>query len=262
MVTLRALAVALGCLLCGACGAHGMSLYPAPDASSRPYTAIDRMRATLREEPHAYIPRGVRPAATPTSLAYAPPLRILAPLPSAAELADPRVPRAASQNIVLASSSASQRADLGVSPEAVLEDDEERFACTDGSVLDVSYSADRRRATARWSGGDAIALTRDDDESVPTFRNGSASFRHMGPRLSWSDGEDGGETRVTVAAGDTLSKIALARYGSFDQVAAIVAANAGRISDPNLIFPGQVLVLPGLPASAGDAVERSCRRTA
>lgn len=44
----------------------------------------------------------------------------------------------------------------------------------------------------------------------------------------------------TVAAGDTLSAIA-SRYGT--SVAAITAANP-QITNPNLIFPGQVLVLP------------------
>jgi LysM repeat protein len=55
-------------------------------------------------------------------------------------------------------------------------------------------------------------------------------------------------TTYTVRSGDTLGSIA-ARYGT--TVSAIASANG--ISDPNLIFPGQVLTIPGgsAPSSGG-----------
>lgn len=56
-----------------------------------------------------------------------------------------------------------------------------------------------------------------------------------------------GQGEYTVVAGDTLSGIA-ARYGTNWQT--IYALNRDRISDPNRIFPGQKLRVPGAPASA------------
>lgn len=47
----------------------------------------------------------------------------------------------------------------------------------------------------------------------------------------------------TVQAGDTLTAIAQTQYGT-PNVAPIIAANQPVITDPNLIFPGQVLRIP------------------
>jgi hypothetical protein len=240
MVRLRNLAVAFGCLLSASCGAHGLSLYPTPSASAQPYTALDRVRAERRGDARRIFASYERPA-------YAAPLerRAYAPALSMEPFGEP-----------------SEVVATAVVDDVRIDSDNERFACADGSVLEVRYSDDRDAATARWGDGAPIALTRVEGERFPTYGAGETTFRRLGPRASWSDGEDavaGGAT-VTVAPGDTLSKIALARYGSYDQVAAILAANADRISDPNLIFPGQVLVLPGAEPGAG--VERSCRRTA
>jgi len=48
----------------------------------------------------------------------------------------------------------------------------------------------------------------------------------------------------TVAAGDTLSKIAQAHYGDPNKFQAIVRANPLVIDNPDLIFPGQTLKIP------------------
>jgi nucleoid-associated protein YgaU len=48
----------------------------------------------------------------------------------------------------------------------------------------------------------------------------------------------------TVAKGDSLSKIAQQVYGRADRWKLIFEANRDLISDPDLIHPGQVLVLP------------------
>jgi nucleoid-associated protein YgaU len=53
-----------------------------------------------------------------------------------------------------------------------------------------------------------------------------------------------GFTQYTVVSGDTLSAIAQHFYGSAAQVPRLFEANRDRISDPNLIFPGQVLRVP------------------
>lgn len=52
----------------------------------------------------------------------------------------------------------------------------------------------------------------------------------------------------TVEAGDSLSKIAQHVYGRADRWSLIHEANRDRISDPDRIFPGQVLVLPNAPS--------------
>lgn len=48
----------------------------------------------------------------------------------------------------------------------------------------------------------------------------------------------------TVAKGDSLSKIAQQVYGRADRWTLIFEANRGTITNPDLIHPGQVLVLP------------------
>lgn len=47
-----------------------------------------------------------------------------------------------------------------------------------------------------------------------------------------------------VQSGDTLWAIAEANYGNGNEFSRIVRANPNQISDPNLIFPGQVLKIP------------------
>lgn len=53
----------------------------------------------------------------------------------------------------------------------------------------------------------------------------------------------GGET-YTVQPGDTLSKIAKHFYGDVSKYPEIFNANRDKLSDPNLIKPGQVLTIP------------------
>lgn len=49
---------------------------------------------------------------------------------------------------------------------------------------------------------------------------------------------------VMVEAGDTLSHIAAVVYGDDRRWPEIFAANRHVIEDPNLIYPGQVLIIP------------------
>jgi nucleoid-associated protein YgaU len=55
---------------------------------------------------------------------------------------------------------------------------------------------------------------------------------------------DGGNTTYTVEQGDTLSAIAQRHYGKASRWHAIFEANRDQIDDPDLIRPGQVLMLP------------------
>jgi len=52
------------------------------------------------------------------------------------------------------------------------------------------------------------------------------------------------EQVYTVAAGDSLSKIAKQFYGNSNEYMKIFNANRDKLSDPNTIKPGQQLVIP------------------
>jgi nucleoid-associated protein YgaU len=52
------------------------------------------------------------------------------------------------------------------------------------------------------------------------------------------------EQKYTVAAGDSLSKIAKRFYGDANLYPRIFEANRDQLKDPNMIRPGQVLVIP------------------
>jgi nucleoid-associated protein YgaU len=53
-------------------------------------------------------------------------------------------------------------------------------------------------------------------------------------------------TYYTVVSGDTLSKISKTNYGDANKYMAIFEANKPMLSDPNKIYPGQVLRIPPL----------------
>lgn len=53
-------------------------------------------------------------------------------------------------------------------------------------------------------------------------------------------------TYHTVESGDTLSKIALSVYGDLHKYPLIFEANQPMLSDPDKIYPGQVLRIPAL----------------
>jgi nucleoid-associated protein YgaU len=54
----------------------------------------------------------------------------------------------------------------------------------------------------------------------------------------------------TVVKGDTLSKIAKAQYGDWRRYPEIFEANKPMLTDPDLIYPGQVLRIPQAPTVA------------
>ena len=53
----------------------------------------------------------------------------------------------------------------------------------------------------------------------------------------------------TVVRGDTLSKIAKSQYGDWRRYPEIFEANKPMLKDPDLIYPGQVLRIPGKSAA-------------
>ena len=73
--------------------------------------------------------------------------------------------------------------------------------------------------------------------------NGSPDFSDVKSGSSTS-APAGGARTVTVKSGDNLSKIAKRELGDASKWHAIYEANKDKISNPDLIHPGQVLTLP------------------
>jgi nucleoid-associated protein YgaU len=80
-------------------------------------------------------------------------------------------------------------------------------------------------------------------EPLPDFssvQSGGSSTAPTGPAPS-----AGSQRTYTVKKGDSLSKIAKQVYGDAKQWPKIHEANRDIIDNPDLIYPGQVLKLPG-----------------
>ncbi len=91
------------------------------------------------------------------------------------------------------------------------------------------------RTLAGWYIGSSVS-SRDTSDEVP------AVFLHC-PSLPGN--QTAGPSRTySVKAGDTLSKIAKQVYGDASKWTLIFETNKDKIKDPNVIFPGQVLVIP------------------
>jgi LysM repeat protein len=92
----------------------------------------------------------------------------------------------------------------------------------------------------------AAAVTKPQDTVAPRQAMAAASASDDGapaPRNNSSSGSASSSTR-TVARGDSLWRISRITYGAGEQYAIVYRANRDRIRDPNLIHPGQVLILP------------------
>lgn len=83
-------------------------------------------------------------------------------------------------------------------------------------------------------------------ESKPDFSNvrsgGSSTAPAVAPQPTSTI--SAGKTYVVVK-GDSLSKIAKREYGDANKWRTIHEANKDVVSDPDLIYPGQVLKIPG-----------------
>ncbi|MEZ5842004.1 MAG: LysM peptidoglycan-binding domain-containing protein [Hyphomicrobiales bacterium] len=52
--------------------------------------------------------------------------------------------------------------------------------------------------------------------------------------------------------GDNLWRIARRLWGAGARYSTIYEANRGQIRDPDLIFPGQIFIIPGAEAAGGN----------
>lgn len=89
--------------------------------------------------------------------------------------------------------------------------------------------------------------------STPDFSNvqSGTSAVQGGGGLGTRDGTSS-TRRHTVERGDTLSHIAKQYYGKASRWRAVFEANRDQIDDPDLIRPGQVLVIPDLDDNDND----------
>jgi nucleoid-associated protein YgaU len=67
---------------------------------------------------------------------------------------------------------------------------------------------------------------------------------HVNDQISVEQAEASESKWYTVKAGDTLSKIAKDFYGNANQYPAIFEANRPMLTDPDKIYPGQMLRIP------------------
>jgi nucleoid-associated protein YgaU len=84
-----------------------------------------------------------------------------------------------------------------------------------------------------------------NDESRPDFSNvtsGGSSTAQAAPQPTDALGS---ERMYVVVSGDSLSKIAKREYGDANKWRTIYEANKDLIKDPDLIYPGQELKIPG-----------------
>ena len=120
----------------------------------------------------------------------------------------------------------------------------------DFSGVDSRTTGSERETTGGGSGG-----TIRPDFSRPGNAQNAAprpDFGNVNSRVGSTErpiggggaGSTGSGRLYTVVAGDTLSHIAQRHYGNANRWPAIFEANRDKLSDPDRIFPGQVLRVP------------------
>jgi len=111
---------------------------------------------------------------------------------------------------------------------------------------DASTGSITARAEAAPQATTPVARPQDTAAAPPRQVMAAASPSDDGslaPKNSMISGSTSSSTRV-VSRGDSLWRISRITYGAGEQYAIVYRANRDRIRDPNLIHPGQVLVLP------------------
>ena len=89
---------------------------------------------------------------------------------------------------------------------------------------------------------------RTDDkapESRPDFSNVRSGGSSTAPAATQPTSTIGSSRTYVVVKGDSLSKIAKREYGDANKWPTIYEANKDLVKDPDLIYPGQELKIPG-----------------
>jgi nucleoid-associated protein YgaU len=98
-------------------------------------------------------------------------------------------------------------------------------------------------------GGELMGIfdKKDDkpSESKPDFSNVRSGGSSTAPAAPQPTATTGSGTTYVVVRGDSLSKIAEREYGDAHKWRTIYDANKDVINDPDLIYPGQELKIPG-----------------
>jgi nucleoid-associated protein YgaU len=82
-------------------------------------------------------------------------------------------------------------------------------------------------------------------ESKPDFSDVRSGGSSTAPAAPFPTGTIGSGETYVVVKGDSLSKIAEREYGDANRWRTIYEANKDVINDPDLIYPGQELKIPG-----------------
>jgi nucleoid-associated protein YgaU len=82
-------------------------------------------------------------------------------------------------------------------------------------------------------------------ESRPDFSNVTSGGSSTAPAAPQPGDTIGSGKTYVVVKGDSLSKIAQREYGDANKWRTIYEANKDLINDPDLIYPGQELKVPG-----------------
>ena len=85
----------------------------------------------------------------------------------------------------------------------------------------------------------------DKPEPRPDFSNVTSGGSSTAPAAPQQTGAIASEKTYVAVAGDSLSKIAKREYGDANKWRTIYEANKDLVHDPDLIYPGQELKLPG-----------------
>jgi len=89
-----------------------------------------------------------------------------------------------------------------------------------------------------------VAPDQETKEKIILCCGNVAGVEHVDDRMSVD--HSGAQAKLyTVKSGDTLSKIAKESYGDANQYTKIFEANRPMLKDPNKIYPGQTLRIPG-----------------
>jgi nucleoid-associated protein YgaU len=107
-------------------------------------------------------------------------------------------------------------------------------------VEDLRVDVDGDTATVR-----GVTPTQEDREKVVLVVGNTKGIAKVDDQLRVS-GREPEAVYYTVVPGDTLSKIAKAHYGDAMKYPVIFEANRPMLSDPDKIYPGQVLRIPAL----------------
>jgi len=131
-----------------------------------------------------------------------------------------------------------------VSPERINELRQERIT---KMIKDAGLEVDNLKVTAD---GELVILegnvkNQPDSEKATLTAGNQFGISKVDNRLVVESVEPEA-TFYTVKSGDTLSGIAKAQYGSANKYMTIFKANEPMLTDPNKIYPGQVLRIPPL----------------